>query len=31
MCKARNSGNLLAKEHLFLLEWVGEKDVFCKI
>gem|GEM_PF-645626 len=25
-----NSGNLPAKERLFLLEWVGEEDVFCK-
>lgn len=31
MCKARNSGNLPAKEHLFLLEWVAEEGVFCKI
>jgi len=26
-----NSGNLPAKERLFLLEWMDEKDVFCKI
>ena len=31
MCKMENSGNLPAKERLFLLEWVGEEDVFCKI
>ena len=31
MYKMENSGNLPAKERLFLLEWVGEKDVFCKI
>ena len=31
MCKMENSGNLPAKECLFLLEWVGEEDVLCKI
>ncbi len=31
MCKMENSGNLPAKERLFLLEWMDEKNVFCKI
>ena len=31
MYKMENSGNLPAKERLFLLEWMDEKDVFCKI
>jgi len=26
-----NSGNFPAKERLFLLEWMDEKDMFCKI